>query len=66
MPIHRELIDAAKKTRSLKNTHLTEACRAIGLGLTEIHASLSDEPEMFDELLTKLVRVEQNENYAQT
>jgi len=61
MPIHIDLINAAKKTRSLKNTHLTEASRAIGLGLTEIHASLSDERDEFDELLRKLAKVEQKE-----
>jgi len=61
MPIHRDLIDAAKKTRSLKNTHLTDASRAIGLGLTEIHASLSDEQDTFDELLRKLTKVEKKD-----
>lgn len=61
MPIHRELIDAAKKTRSLKNVHLTEASRAIGLGLTEIHASECDETDIFDELLGMLDEVERKE-----
>ncbi|WP_313027916.1 hypothetical protein [Brucella sp.] len=61
MPIHRELIHAAKKTKSLKNVHLTEAGRAIGLGLVEIHAAEHNAADKFDELLRKLDEVEKKE-----
>jgi len=61
MPIHRDLINAAKKTRSLKNFHLTETGRAVGVALTEIYASVCDETDTFDELLKRLDRTEKNE-----
>jgi hypothetical protein len=61
MPIHRDLINAAKKTKSLKNVHLTDAGRAIGIGLLEIHAAERDAVNTFDELLRKLDEVEKKE-----
>jgi hypothetical protein len=61
MPIHRDLISAAKKIRSPKNFHLTETARAVGLALTEIYTSGFDETDKFDELLKRLDGTEKNE-----
>lgn len=58
MAIHRDLISAAKKTKSVKNIHLSETGRAIGLGLNEILTSECTEANNFDELLRKLDEVE--------
>ncbi|MCM0752898.1 hypothetical protein DEA98_22615 [Brucella pseudogrignonensis] len=58
MPIHNDLINAARKNKSLKHPQLNEASRAIGLGLIEIHDADRDAADKFDELLRKLDEVE--------
>lgn len=61
MPIHRDLINAAKKNKTLKNVYLSASSRAIGLALIEIHAADRDAANTFDDLLRKLDEVEKKD-----